>query len=185
MSPPRGSRASLRSAAGGALVVGAAAIALGIPAVASARDACVAAGLSAASAKRAYGSSAYLQPFTELGNAPGDLANVSACFIYAEGDVVATVRVYPGSYWSKLAVIYDSSRPKPRQVALAGLGSGALQYDVLARPGNYEEDIVFRRGTAVVTVRSPVKPFGAAPPAPLPPLVVLAREIYAKLPSAR
>lgn len=157
------------AACGGLALLGAAPVA-----ARTAADACSAIGVSTAVAMKAYGTHVKLESLPIAGNAPPTLAEIPACFVSARGDVVATVRGYPAASWSKLIAIYTQMSPRPKRVLLAAIGAGAALYDVVAGPGRYEEDIIFRRAGAVVTVRSSVMPFAVPPTGPLRPLAALA-----------
>ena len=149
-------------------------------------NACRNAGVSAALARKAYGASATISPLTEPGNPPAALGDVPVCFVSAhQGTTVATVRLYAAGSWSNLIAIYEGTSPKPKSVSVNRLGAGAALYDVFARPGNYEEDLVFKVRNGVVTVRSRVLPFEDPPGTPLSGLATLARGIYAQQPSSR
>lgn len=138
--------------------------------------------MTLAAARHAYGTGATLAGLTEPGNGPSSVAHVPACFVWAHGAVVATVRLYSSTAaWTELLAIYAQTRPRPHRVPLTGLGTGAVLFDVFARARNYEEDILFSVAQNVVTVRSPVLPFVAPPAAPLHGLRVLARGIRANL----
>ena len=60
------------------------------------------------------------------------------------------------------------------------LGPGAALYDVSARPGQYEEDLLFKVENGVVTVRSRVLPFRDPPGSPPSGLATLARGLYTR-----
>ncbi len=144
-------------------------------------DACTHVGVSASLARRAYGATAAVSALTEPGNLPKNLADVPVCFVLAHnGTTVATVRLYAAGSWSKLIAIYEGTSPKPKSIPVNRLGADATLYDVFARPGNYEEDLVFKVRDGVVTVRSRVLPFGDPPGMPLSGLAALARGIYAQ-----
>jgi hypothetical protein len=130
-------------------------------------------------AKGAYGRHVKLLPFTEPGNGPAALAHVPACFVSANGVVVATVRKYPHASRKQLLAIYRATRPRPRTVPLEQLGTGALLFVVVAHPGSYEEDLLFDAGGAVLSVRSQVLALRRPPSAPLPRLAALAKGIHA------
>ena len=149
-------------------------------------DACSHIGVSATLVRKAYGTTAQLSALTEPGNLPKNLADVPVCFVLAHnGTTVATVRLYGAGSWSKLIAIYEGTSPKPKTLPVNKLGPGAALYDVFARPGNYEEDLIFRVGSGIVTVRSRVLPFGDPPGAPLSGLATLARGIYAQQSASR
>jgi hypothetical protein len=150
---------------------------------ARAADACGRAGVTVAAVRHVYGRDGALLALTEPGNAPAALAHVPACFVSKGGTTVATVRLYPASAWQELTAIYRASQPRPKRVPLAQLGAGAALYDVPAQPGSYEEDLVFRTGRGVVTIRSNALVVRTAPRAPLRPLVLLARAVRAALDS--
>jgi hypothetical protein len=101
--------------------------------------------------------------------------------VWAEGAVVATVRLYPRADWSELIEIYKQTLPKPRRVVMTGLGASAVLYVLPSGPGNYEEDMVFTTSQGVVTLRSPVRAYRAPPGAPPHRMLVLARGIRAEL----
>lgn len=122
-----------------------------------------------------------LLPFTEPGNAPAKLAHVPACFISSHGIVVATVRKYGHTSRAQLLAIYRSSRPRPRAVPLKEIGRDAVLYVVTARPGNYEEDILFTAGGSFVSVRSQILAFPSPPATPARRLLALAKRIRAYL----
>ncbi len=145
-----------------------------------ARDVCAAAGVTRTSVVRIYGPAARPSPLPLIGNGPKQLTNVPACFIEAGGGiVVATVQRYAGREWASLAAIYRSEHV-PR-APLGGLGAGASLYTVRARPGSYEQDLLFRGGSSVVVVRSGVLASPSPPRAAAPKLTRLARAIRAQL----
>jgi hypothetical protein len=146
---------------------------------ARAADACTWAGVTRAVARSAYGRHVELLPLTEPGNGPAALAHVPACFVSARGTVVATVRKYSRASRGELLAIYRAAKPRPRSVPLRELGAGAYLFLVVARPGHYEEDLLFSAGSSVVSVRSQVLTFARVPAAPLPGLAALARGIRA------
>jgi hypothetical protein len=141
-------------------------------------DACTNAGVTSSIARKAYGETATIAPLTEPGNLPKALADVPVCFVFAHHGLVATVRLYSPGAWSELIAIYNGSSPRPRHVPVNRLGPGAALYDVSARPGHYEEDLLFKVENGVVTLRSRVLPFRDPPGSPLSGLATLARGLY-------
>ena len=133
--------------------------------------------MTAAVARAAYGRHVRLLPLTEPGNGPAALAHVPACFVSAGGVVVATVRKYPAASRPALLAIYRATKPRPRPELVRRLGPGAVFFAVTARPGSYEEDLLFGAGGSVLTVRSRVLTLAHEPSAPLPRLAALAQGI--------
>jgi hypothetical protein len=100
--------------------------------------------------------------------------------VYRRGNVVAvTVQRYPKTSRAELVGIYRKAHAT--RVTLSGLGDGAVLYDVLARPGNYQEVVLFSGGDYVIAARTPLVVQAKAPAAPPAKLLTLLRGMRARL----
>jgi hypothetical protein len=143
-------------------------------------DVCAKAGVTQADAVRVYGHDARVQPEPLIGYGPANLMNVPACFVYRPGnDLAVTVQRYPAKTWSQLVGIYRKLNATERP--LSGLGRGSLLFDVEARPGNYEEVVLFAGNGYVVAARPPLVQSARPPVRPSAKLLTLLRHVRERL----
>jgi hypothetical protein len=146
-------------------------------------DVCAKAGLTTTVAAKVYGPKARVASLPLIGYGPADLMNVPACFVYRPGNVlVATVQRYPPKSWPELVGIYRKLHAT--ETPQSGLGRGSLLFDVQARPGNYEEVVLFAGDGFVVAARPPLVASARPPVRPPAKLLTLLRGVYRRLAAA-